>query len=197
MKPMLFDLHVHTTFSSCSQLGPGELLETARAKGLDGVCVTDHDTMAIRHELREGVQSDGLCVIFGMEYTTDDGDFLLFGPFEKLEPGLDASKLLMMVNQSGGMAIAAHPFRKNRQTSEYVVEQGLCKVIEAVNGRNNNNENHRAKAWSDRYQVNSVGGSDAHNVDELGKIVTRFGGPITSRPELVSALKNGAFSLAY
>lgn len=67
---MLFDLHPHTTLSSCSQLQLDQILTQVGAKGLDGVCITDHDTLAVRNTISEGVQNNGLCVIFGMEYTT-------------------------------------------------------------------------------------------------------------------------------
>ena len=75
---MKFDIHVHTTLSPCSHLTVDDILSRAKDKGLDGVCITDHDTMAIRHHLSEGIQDNGLCLIFGMEYSSPDGDFLAF-----------------------------------------------------------------------------------------------------------------------
>ena len=104
---------------------------------LDGVCITDHDGMEAARYVREGVQEDGLVVIVGMEYATTDGDFLLFGPIEGLGPGLSAREVLTFVREVGGAAVAAHPFRRNRQVSEFVMRSGLCRIMELVNGRNN------------------------------------------------------------
>ena len=43
---MLVDLHLHeSTYSSDSKMTLQEMVEDARAKGLDGICVTDHDSM--------------------------------------------------------------------------------------------------------------------------------------------------------
>ncbi len=188
-----FDLHVHTRISSCSVLRPGEILGYARALGLDGVCITDHGSMAISGQITEGVQDDGLCVVFGLEYETPDGDFLLFGPFENLKPGYPARDLLRLVEDRGGVAVAAHPFRQGRPLQEYVVQEGLCRIVERLNGRNTSAENRGAHAWQQQYDVHFCGGSDAHNLQELGRIVTVFEDTIQSRADLITALKSGRF----
>jgi predicted metal-dependent phosphoesterase TrpH len=190
---MRFDLHVHTTLSPCSTLDVGEILAHARKRRLDGVCITDHDTMEIRHALREGVQPDGLCVIIGVEYSTPQGDFLLFGPFETLPPDLEANELLQTVNRRGGAAIAAHPFRAARPTDEEIVRKGLCRTVEGINGRNRDLENRQVGEWRARYCLNECGGSDAHTLEELGRVVTSFRGAVRSREELVRALNGGGF----
>jgi predicted metal-dependent phosphoesterase TrpH len=193
---MRFDLHVHTRISPCSDLEPEEVLRHARSLGLDGVCITDHDTMAIAAHLTEGVQEDGLVVVFGMEYATLDGDFLLFGPFEELEPGLPAVEILPLVNAMGGVAVAAHPFRLNRMVSEFVLREGLCVHVEAVNGRNSGWENRQVELWRERYRFFECGGSDAHTLEELGRVTTRFSMQVTSRADLIATLKDGFCSPA-
>jgi len=191
---MKFDLHVHTSISACSQLPLEDIIAQAKERGLAGVCITDHDTMEARHFLQEGLQPDGLCVIFGMEYATCEGDFLLFGPYEQLQPGLDAPELLRHVEMTGGVAVAAHPFRLNRPTREYLVDHVLCGIVEGINGRNHQHENDSVGTWLDRYGVKQVGGSDAHSLEELGRVTTRFHQPIRNRAELIHALKNSSYT---
>ena len=191
---MRFDLHVHTTFSSCSQLTLGQIWQHARDKGLDGVCITDHDTMAAGSLLHEGLQSNGLCVIVGMEYATSEGDFLLFGPFENIPRGLPASRLLEEVEKAGGVAIAAHPFRAGRSTNHQLIADGHCTIVEGVNGRNHAHENRQVNPWQDAYGIRPVGGSDAHCLNELGKVTTRFHTPIRDRADLITALKTGSYT---
>jgi hypothetical protein len=147
--------------------------------------------MASRRELKEGLQEDGLCVIFGMEYGTPGGDFLLFGPFEELAPGLPAGGLLKMVDQAGGVAVAAHPFRSMRPVGVDLVSNGLCKIVEGLNGRNTEPENQRVETWRRRYAPIECGGSDAHSLEELGRVVTSFEVGIRSRDDLILALKGG------
>ncbi|MEW6489921.1 MAG: PHP domain-containing protein [Thermodesulfobacteriota bacterium] len=192
---MRFDLHVHTDLSPCSSLGLRDILRHARRLGLDGVCLTDHGTTAVRHLVREGVQDDGLCVVIGMEYETAEGDFLVFGPSpvaqEDLPPGLPARELLHRVERAGGAAVAAHPFRASRPVGGRIWGEGLCRVVEAHNGRNTVLENRRAEEFAARHRLAATGGSDAHRLDELGRAVTRFEVPVCSRQELVWALLAG------
>ena len=167
---MLFDLHVHTSLSPCSQLRLDQILSQASERGLNGVCITDHNTMAVRDYTQEGVLGNGLCVIFGMEYSTSKGDFLIFGPFEELPPGLPAQILLKHVDRSGGVAIAAHPFRSQRPIDENLIKNEMCRIVEGVNGRNAHHENASVLDWQQKYNVAQVGGSDAHSLDELGRV---------------------------
>ncbi|XCN74125.1 MAG: PHP domain-containing protein [Candidatus Electrothrix aestuarii] len=190
---MKFDLHVHTTLSSCSQLTLEQVLDNAQAKGLDGVCITDHDTMAAVDLLKEGMQENGLCVLIAMEYATKGGDFLLFGPFEHLPLGLPAEIMLAAVKAAGGVAVAAHPLRPGRSIDTSLLEKGLCRIIEGVNGRNTPEANQEVRHWPERYQIGAVGGSDAHTLDELGKVPTQFTVPIQSRADLIRALREGLY----
>ncbi len=186
---MIFDMHVHTSLSPCSGMTVDEAVRCASERGLDGICVTDHDTMDIRHTISEGIQENGICVIFGMEYSTSHGDFLLFGPFERLAGNLPAHQLLQTVEQAGGVAVAAHPFRRKRPVNENIIQQGLCGAIESFNGRNTLAENMAAERWRRCYDLIECGGSDAHTIDEVGTFATRFFVPIRTRSDLITALK--------
>ena len=145
--------------------------------------------MAISRTITEGRQPNGLIVIIGMEYETSEGDFLLFGPVEQIPSRLSAPELLNYTRDAGGVAIAAHPCRKERFVSEVIFQKGLCPVIETQNGRNAIVENLKACRRQSRYGLIATAGSDAHALDELGTAVTRFSAPIYSRQDLVQALK--------
>lgn len=186
---MIFDTHIHTAISPCSRLDVHELIETAGRIGLDGICITDHESMAISRTITEGSQPNGLIVIIGLEYETPEGDFLLFGPVEQIPSGLAAPDLLNYTRNAGGVAIAAHPCRKVRPVSESIFQKGLCPVIETHNGRNAIAENLRACRRQTDYGLIATAGSDAHTLDEVGTVVTRFSAPIHSRQDFVRALK--------
>ena len=188
---MQFDMHVHTTVSSCSRLELSDILHNAVQIGLNGVCITDHNTCRAKTELQEGLQPDGLIVLVGMEYETPEGDFLLFGSDLEIPPGLDATVLLRRIREKQGVAIAAHPFRANRPVAEHLIRSGRCSAVESVNGRNLDIENQRVQAWRRKYGIAEVGGSDAHSLAELGKIRTAFSVPIHSMEDLVTAVQNG------
>jgi predicted metal-dependent phosphoesterase TrpH len=166
-----------------------EAIVCAKERGLDGICITDHHTMDVRHSVSEGIQENGLCVIVGMEYTTSQGDFLLFGPFETLPSRLPADLLLHAVAQQGGIAVAAHPFRAQRPVDERLIHDGLCGVIESINGRNTPLENLAVDTWRRSYDLTECGGSDAHSLDEVGRFATRFLAPVRTRNDLIRNLK--------
>ncbi len=188
---MLFDLHVHSNISPCSNLSLEEIVHRAQKKGLDGVCITDHDTMFAGQWLTEGVQKNGLVIIIGQEYTTNQGDFLLFGRYEDLPSGLSAEKVLRHVRATGGAAIGAHPFRSGRSIDPALIRSGLCPIIEQQNGRNTVWENTQTQTWLKSYPLFPVVGSDAHSLEELGSFPVRFPKPIQSSMELVLALNSG------
>ncbi|MEZ7195766.1 PHP domain-containing protein [Pseudodesulfovibrio karagichevae] len=188
---MLIDLHVHSTCSPCSILKPSEILANARSLGLDAVCITDHDTMSILTQCREGFQPDGLLVIVGMEYTTDQGDYLIFGDVRSIPHGLSAEVLLPAVRELGGAAISAHPCRTWRPADPLIFEQGLCTIAEAENGRNTDAENGLAQSLIADRNMTAVAGSDAHSLSELGRCPTRFTVPVNSTRDLIEALNQG------
>lgn len=196
---MLFDLHVHTSVSPCSRLDIADVLAHARGMGLDGVCITDHDSMDARFAVREGVQPDGLVVLLGMEYATPQGDFLLFGPFENLEPGLGAESMLQLVREASGVAVVAHPCRRKRPADAALAGRGLVTCVETINGRNTRAENLLAREWAADRALPATAGSDAHTLAELGRVPTRFFTPIRTRAECIAALRQGlcAPSLPY
>ncbi len=191
---MLFDMHIHTSFSPCGHMDFPKILTEARALGLDGICITDHDSMAAGEMINEGIQEDGLCVIVGMEYTSYDGDFLLFGPFEDIPSGLGGFDLLALVRKAGGAVVAAHPFREGRRIPQSMLRPDLITAIEVFNGRNLAEENRQAVDCAQTQGLQKVGGSDAHILDEIGRFVIRFDAPIKSRSDFIRALKNGAYT---
>ena len=188
---MVIDLHVHSTFSRCSSLTLSQAVEAALRSGLDGICITDHGTMAASREIQEGLQPSGLVVIVGIEYTTPQGDFLLFGPFESLEPGLDAKELLPLVEGAGGVAVAAHPFRPGRSVDPSLPRWAGKLLVEGLNGRTAPEYNRAAALWAERWGLPLVGGSDAHSPEEVGRVTVELPHLVRSRAELIRVLREG------
>jgi hypothetical protein len=188
---LIFDVHIHSTLSPCSILPLEDILAHARELGLDGVCITDHDTMDAAKYVQEGPQSDGLIVIVGMEYSTPDGQFLVFGPLEDVRPGLGARAFLELVNKRGGAAIAAHPFRMIRPVASHLLNNGLCHAIETINGGNSFIENVQACEASRRLGLPGAGASDAHSLNALGRAASVIDAPVNNREDLVRAIRQG------
>lgn len=70
---MGLDLHTHSTASDGS-LTPGELVLAAKRRGLDGLALTDHDSVeGLDEAIRVGTELE-FPVVPGIELTTDFGD---------------------------------------------------------------------------------------------------------------------------
>ncbi|QGY41695.1 PHP domain-containing protein [Pseudodesulfovibrio cashew] len=188
---MLIDLHVHSDNSPCSCMSVAEILAEARSMGLDGVCVTDHDSLAVLAQIEEGFQPDGLLLLVGMEYSTPQGDYLVYGDVRSLPSGMDAYGLFSAIKERDCAVVAAHPFRAWRPSDIACVTCENVAAIEVRNGRNSLRDDRLAEKHAAINGLPRVAGSDAHCIHELGCFPTRFTVPVTSSSDLVRALKNG------
>jgi predicted metal-dependent phosphoesterase TrpH len=191
---MIIDMHIHTRFSPCSIIRIAHLAEKARKSGLDGICITDHDTTDSLSVFKNNSADQGICIIVGMEYTTRKGDFLVFGPVESIPKGMSASQLIEWSKKEGAATIPAHPFRQSRPADLDILRKS--DIIEGINGRNHPHENSLCSKWI-KEQGNGkkeIGGSDAHTPEEIGHIVTVFNKNIYTVEDLLKELRAGTYS---
>lgn len=188
-------MHIHTRFSPCSIIRVRQLSGKIQEAGIDGVCITDHDTIASRSLLKGLSHTSGMCIIVGLEYTTTQGDFLIFGPVEHIPQSMDAKTLLKWIKKEGGVAIPAHPFRRSRPVDFQILH--LFDIIEVLNGRNQDYENDLCMHWieTNGNSKKRIGGSDAHTLDEIGRIVTVFDKDIYTSEDLVRELRDGEYTI--
>ncbi|HEX3151194.1 MAG TPA: PHP domain-containing protein, partial [Gemmataceae bacterium] len=148
---MKFDLHMHTSrYSPDSSIDPFELVKQARAIGLDGIVITEHDRLWPEEELEELRQAaPGLVVIGGVEVSGRNGDLLCYGvrDLTNLRRGMPWGELCREVDRQGGATVAAHPFRWGQDFDLLLVEQQpLLHGLEMMS--NNMDADLRAKAAS-------------------------------------------------
>jgi predicted metal-dependent phosphoesterase TrpH len=191
VRRMIIDLHIHSDISNCGHQSLDAIIAAAAQCGVDGICITDHDTMAAAERLQQGRQANGVLVIVGMEYTTTQGDFLIFGDFADIPLGMRATELVTYVDAHEGALVAAHPFRRRRGTDQTLIRPEMVRIAESINGRNSEYENKFFNFWAQHRDLVFVGGSDAHYTHEIGAVVTEFSQPVTTRQELIQQLKAG------
>ena len=77
---MLVDMHLHEcTYSSDSKISLEEIVTTARGRGLDAVCITDHDSMGLREYAAEYSDRTGFPIFVGIEFFSLQGDITAWG----------------------------------------------------------------------------------------------------------------------
>jgi predicted metal-dependent phosphoesterase TrpH len=207
---MIIDMHNHTRISSsCSLLSPEELIETARVRGLDGICVTEHSTVRGAEIARKSVRKNGFPVFRGIEARTDLGDMLVYGYYRDIPEGISLDTLCRTVHEAGGVLFAAHPFHLTGGWNLFTAMQdrGLdlekdwnrlevlrrLDGIEVINGNVSDQNNAKARELADRLGIGGIGGSDAHIPEMVARAATRFDVPVRSDEELIAALKTGAY----
>lgn len=176
---MRYDLQVHTNASPCSATPPEKVAEAAERANLDGIAVTDHDTLANAERVRE-CASDGLAVVSGVEVTTTEGHLLGIGVTEA-PPQTDPLSAVDAIHDRGGVAVLSHPFDAMRQ----FYDTGLAELAAVVDGVEATNSrcvresfNRQARAFAAHHGLAMTGGSDAHFPMEVGRASTEFEGTL-------------------
>jgi len=107
-------VHVHSRYSDGSA-GAGDLVEGARAAGLDFLVMADHDTLAAQREGWEGVKN-GVAVLVAAEITPRRRAHLLACRVHDCTgyAALPQSDVLDAIVAQNGFAVAAHPQGKFR-----------------------------------------------------------------------------------
>ena len=195
---MLIDLHCHTKYSGDTDLDPAMLIRAARAKGLDAICITEHDSFLASEPVEEVAEREGFPVFRGVEINTDKGHILAFGVKDdswKATKGYYShmEDVRPVIEASGGILVPAHPFRMVGGSSAggLLPEMDYIAAIEVVNGENNSAENDLAiDAWR-RLDLPGTGGSDCHLAHDVGRCATLFQTAVTSMDELIEEIRGG------
>jgi predicted metal-dependent phosphoesterase TrpH len=189
---VLIDLHCHTRpLSACSALDAGELVRLAAERGLDGVCLTEHDR-AWDADALEALRAESPVSVFSaVELTTDLGHVLAFGLLPADFSAI-AAEVSAAAERRGGVLFLAHPARDGllRVTSETV---RYFASVESANGSDTRLQNLAAAGLAKGFRLPGIGGSDAHTADEVGRAATRFGQRIASDADLLAALQSGGY----
>jgi hypothetical protein len=203
---MRIDLHIHTSpRSACSYIDPHELIREARRLKLDGICLTEHQVLWDSGDVEKLAREGGIKIFRGNEFTTNQGDILVFGLYKDIKELLMIQELSEEVKTAGGFMIAAHPFRgfktfgigQLQMTVAQACKRKVLEFVDAVevgNGKLSPDENEMARKVSEQLDLPGTGGSDAHRVDEVGKWLTVFEKEIQNERELVQELHAGRFT---
>jgi predicted metal-dependent phosphoesterase TrpH len=191
---MKFDLHLHTTrHSPDSDMDPIVMLRQAKALGLDGVVITEHDWLWTESELEVlRALAPGLVVLSGIEVSAREGHFLVYGvrnPFA-VPRGIRVAALCREVHRQGGAVVAAHPYRWGQPFDEILDEEKP--ELDGLEMMSNNMDAEcrrltaavqRQRGWA------GLGNSDAHHENTLGCCFTEFDAEIHDAASLVRAIR--------
>lgn len=167
-------------------------MDLARARGLAGVCLTEHDAFWPESELATLRQRTDFAVFSAVELTTDLGHVLAFGLPAGDARFASARAAYEAAVACGGLLFLAHPardglLRVTHETVEYF------ESVEAANGSDTRLQNLAAAGLAHGFRLPGIGGSDAHSPAEVGKAATRFLDEIRDNGSLLEALRAGRY----
>ena len=179
--PWKIDLHCHSFFSGDGVSSPEELIASARAKGLNGFALTDHNTCDGNHYLldkglmrADGQPVDGFLIIPGVEMTTAEGHLLCLGVDLPNLKGTPASEVCALIHEQGGLAVPPHPydlFRAGiRQSTLDTLEIDALEVFNAATTLKRYNR--QAYEYAQIRGLPMTAGSDAHHEAAIGVAYT-------------------------
>ena len=194
---MKIDLHCHSKYSADNFLEPEELIEQAIKRNLDGVCLTEHHSMIPLWPLERIRIPEGFYVFRGVEISTDHGHLLVYGLKDdswniwSSHTYLNASQVIENVHRLGGICVPAHPFRGWDSFGENVFKIDGIDAIETHNGIDLENMNQKAIHVARLKNLPSIGGSDCHSKEQVGRAFTEFKNSVHTIDELIEEIKKG------
>jgi predicted metal-dependent phosphoesterase TrpH len=194
LQEIRLEFHSHTGASKDSLTKPEELVKACRAKGIDRIVVTDHNTIA--GALRAKALAPDL-VIIGEEIMTLQGELLTAFVSVEIPSGLDALAAIERLRDQGAFISVSHPFDELRnghwELEDLERVAPLVDAIEIFNARVIRPEhNTRASAYASERKLSGTVGSDAHTTRELGRAVQILP-PFADAEELRLALKDARY----
>jgi hypothetical protein len=186
----LGNLHMHTTCSDGKNTYE-EMVQKALSLNFRFISITDHKfggSSLCDAVISQCLAEKRLLCIPGME-VTGKVHLLGIGIQSKIDERLSVKKQVEEIHKQGGLAIAAHPFRRgNTYTDEELLETGLD-AVECRDIPTNKKKEFYAKLKE--HNIPCAYNSDAHNTTRLIQTWNSCDGEIKSIDELKKALKAG------
>jgi len=197
--PVKIDLHIHTCYSGDSSISLRDLFTEIKRKNLDGVAITDHDTVEGALEackiVLELEPEDRPIVIPGIEVSAKEGHIIGLNVTEPIPRGLGVEETIERIHEAGGIAIAAHPqtfFKDGIGLSPRILSFGL-NAIEVINSSLFPFKPlvKACEKFAKQYNLPQTAGSDSHIVEAIGLAYTLINVEERSVDSIVESIKKG------
>lgn len=197
------DPHVHS-INSDGRLTYERLLKKAKRKGLEFICVTDHN----RTVIGELPAVEGLTAIEGVEVTLYNGHANFLGvarPYDEsfsVENVADWRRLAAQARERGAVIVLNHPFCK-RCPWRWELSAEDFDGVEVLNGPPREDNLNSAEWWKKQLPVKRLtplGGSDYHRdyfvVSTLGMPTTFVLANSSEKKDILEGIKEGRTAVA-
>jgi hypothetical protein len=158
------DLHVHSCYSADATGSPEDLIKSLKKQGLQGMALTDHNTVKGCIKVQKTVSKDFL-LIPSVEVSTADGHLLALNVTEDIKRGLSVEETVECIINAGGEPIVPHLFRllSGIKKEKLIKIQSKISAIEIFNGCSVPNTNLKSSKVARAFNLGGTGGSDSHD----------------------------------
>ncbi len=163
---------------------PGTSVKVAEKKGLDVLCITDHNT--IKGALIAKKYNREMVVV-GEEISSKGGEILGLFLQEQIQPGMSPEETIEQIHEQDGLAVAPHPFSAHCSCVGKKMNTLRFDGIEVFNSLHRDGYSN-AIALEKCNGHAKLGGSDAHASYMIGNGYTLFNG--STQEDLRTSIKN-------
>jgi len=170
---MKLDLHLHSCYSDDAAGTPEEIIKLLQKKGLQGMALTDHNTLKGSVKAQQVAPRDFL-VIPGVEVSTADGHLLALNVTSGIQTGLPVEETVEIVIRQGGIAVAPHLFRlfSGIKKEKLTPIRSKIPALEVFNGCSVPRTNLKTAKVARAFNLGGTGGSDSHDPRYAGYAYT-------------------------
>ncbi len=167
------DLHIHSQYSEDGVGTPEEIIKILQEKGLDGMAITDHNTLKGSLKALKIAPKD-FVVITGVEISSLDGHILALDIKEDVPKNLSVEETVDRIIDANGIPIIPHILRSMSGIKEEKLKMIKDKIhaIEVFNGCSVPQSNLKVAKIAKKYALGGTGGSDAHIPEYTGYAYT-------------------------
>jgi len=165
------DLHLHTNYSLDAKTTLEEAVRYAKKNQLDGIAVTDHDTV---EGARRIAKEKDLLIIPGIEVSSQHGHILGLNITEPIQPKLGVAETAERIQLLGGLAVIAHPAVIIKGLGARIDTSSRIDAIEVINAAAIPFylSIYSSRRLALRLRLPQTAGSDSHYPNEIGSAYT-------------------------
>ena len=184
------DLHIHSQYSEDATGSPKEIIKILQKKGLNGMAITDHNTIKGSIKALKDAPKDFI-VITGAEISTNNGHILALSIKEDIPKKLTVEETVDRIIELGGIPIVPHLFRSMSGIKEGKLKQIKNKIpaLEVFNGCSVPQSNLKVAKIAKKYGLGGTGGSDSHIPSFAGNGYTTMDTTNTSIDSIIAEIE--------
>lgn len=163
------DLHIHSEYSGDGIGSPKEIIKNLKKRGVNGVSITDHNTVKGSLKAIEVAPKDFI-VIPGVEISSKDGHMIALDVKEDIPRGLTIEETVEKIIAKGGVPIIPHLYRNMSGIKKGNLKKIISKIsaIEVFNSCSVPQTNLKMVKTAKELHLGGTGGSDSHDPQFAG-----------------------------